>query len=482
MPGDALNLDGYIRVSSVRGRSGESFISPDDQRDRIAAWAASRGVEIAEWHVDLDQSGGTLERPGLDKLMDRIRSGATGGVAVAYVDRLSRADVGDALRLVEEIHDLGGRFAALDLGIDPTTPFGEFGMTLMLALGRMQRRRIADGWAVAKERAVNRGVHGHASFGYRKSNGRGTPLEPDPDLAVIVRALFRRRVEGGSWAALARWMDTQAPPRKGGLWTPRAVETIVKNPVYKGEARYGQLVNASAHEPIVERELWDAAQEARGLRPARGEPWLLSGLVRCAGCRHRLVPATVGQVKHKVYRCKQRHNAGVCPSPAYIQRGLLEPYVERLFLERYRDVGLGAKIADAGLEAARGQLANAEAEVASYVANTSVRESLERLGGEHFQAGLDARVGRVVEAREAFDRLRRETMGLSLGPVLAVWGDLSVPERRRVLGEGVDAVFLRRMRVAGLSLDARVKVFWRGEAPHDLPGPGLRFELRGLEW
>ena len=81
-------------------------------------------------HEDLDQSGGKLDRPGLNALLARIRAGETDGVIVSKLDRLSRLGVVDALRLVEEITEAGGSIAAVDLGIDPTTPFGEFGMTI----------------------------------------------------------------------------------------------------------------------------------------------------------------------------------------------------------------------------------------------------------------------------------------------------------------------------------------------------------------
>jgi site-specific DNA recombinase len=136
-----LQLDGYIRVSRVGGREGESFISPAEQRDRIAAWARSRDVAIDQWHSDLDETGGKLERPGLDAALDRVRNGQSGGIVVARLDRFSRAGVADALNVIDEIHEAGGQLAALDLGIDPTTPFGEFAMTIMLGLARMERRR-----------------------------------------------------------------------------------------------------------------------------------------------------------------------------------------------------------------------------------------------------------------------------------------------------------------------------------------------------
>src|SRR3954452_15777574 len=97
-----MRLDGYVRVSRVGGREGESFISPAVQREQIKRWASLRGVAIGKWHTDLDVSGGKLERPGLDAAMARIRAGKTGGLAVARLDRFSRAGVADALKVVEE--------------------------------------------------------------------------------------------------------------------------------------------------------------------------------------------------------------------------------------------------------------------------------------------------------------------------------------------------------------------------------------------
>jgi len=57
---------------------------------------------------------------------------------------ISRLGTADALKLVERITQAGGSIAAIDLGIDPATPFGEFGTTLMLALAHMERRRLTD--------------------------------------------------------------------------------------------------------------------------------------------------------------------------------------------------------------------------------------------------------------------------------------------------------------------------------------------------
>jgi hypothetical protein len=61
--------DGYIRVSRVGGRSGESFISPAEQRSAIEDWARRTRTEIVDWHEDLDYSGGRSTAPAF-----RLRS------------------------------------------------------------------------------------------------------------------------------------------------------------------------------------------------------------------------------------------------------------------------------------------------------------------------------------------------------------------------------------------------------------------------
>src|SRR4051794_12750732 len=244
-----MKLDGYIRVSRVNGREGDSFISPDVQREQIERWAQLRGVEIAAWHTDLDQTGGKLKRPGLERALARIRGGKTGGLAVARLDRFSRAGVADALKVVEEIHDVGGEIAAVDLGIDPTTPFGEFAMTLMLGLARMQRRQIADGWKEAQRRAVDRGIHiaSKPPTGYVR--GDGGRLQPKPDDAPHIAEVFRRKADGASWRDLALYLRKHRVESPYGTthWQPRALSHLISNRAYLGEARCGEFVNAKAH-------------------------------------------------------------------------------------------------------------------------------------------------------------------------------------------------------------------------------------------
>ena len=116
-------VDGYVRVSSTAGRSGESFISPGEQRASIEAWARATGTTIAEWHEDLDQSGGSLDRPAFQAALERCRAGLTGGIVAAKLDRLTRS-VSDLGVLLEDAREHGYNVVAIDLGVDLHSPNG----------------------------------------------------------------------------------------------------------------------------------------------------------------------------------------------------------------------------------------------------------------------------------------------------------------------------------------------------------------------
>ena len=149
-------FDGYIRVSRRMGRKGPGYISQTVQREAIARWAAYRGVEIAAWHVDEDESGGTQERPGLRAAIRRIESGETEGIACWRLNRFAR-NVAGAIEDVERIQSLGGHLAFVEEDIDPTGPFGSFILTVLLAVATLERDNMVAGWQTAMYEVVTPG-------------------------------------------------------------------------------------------------------------------------------------------------------------------------------------------------------------------------------------------------------------------------------------------------------------------------------------
>ena len=469
-----ITLDAYLRVSKVAGREGESFISPDVQLEQIEQWAKLRGVKIAKVHKDLDVSGGKLHRPGLDALMERIRKGETGGIAVAKLDRLSRASVADALNLVEEINDHGGVIAAVDLGIDPATPFGEFAMTIMLALARMERQRITASWDDATTRAIERGVHiGHGQHhGFTKdADGR---LHVDPVQSLVVRDIFRRRAQRQTWSSIARWLEEEHPRDNGLHWTHQTVRSTVRNRIYTGAAFFGDKLNPDAHEPIVTLAEFDAANAVEGGRTAspnaRPQP-LLAGILRCAGCRYVMTKVNDPDGNIRGYKCNRKQTTGECPDPAWVT----SDEIERLAVWYFGWWHFQAKRQPyrpdlTAVEDAEAKLADLERRLA-LVAEDDAR--LEALGPERFNRDLARRSAEIERARVELDKARAAVEQDSNRPILLEdeWDTLSQDERHAIMRRGIDSIYVKR---GDEPLGDRVWFRWAGEDTLDRPRRGGR--------
>jgi DNA invertase Pin-like site-specific DNA recombinase len=308
---------------------------------------AARGFEAGEVVSDLDFSGGTMDRPGLNRALGRVRDGTSGGIVVARVDRFARTLRG-ALDVLEELERAGGVLIECDgQGWDTTTSMGRFGRDLVLRIGQLYREQVSEQWEDARRKAIERGVHpvAYAPYGYTRERGQG--LVPDPETADHVRSLFRLRSQHASWRELCEHLERNGVPSpRGGRWTITTVRQVVMNRVYMGEARTGSHVNASAHEPLVTRSVWNAAQLPHPGRIRRGtEGARLAGLVFCASCGGRLTPELPSERTRQwgvergcgYYKCRSRYagtNSG-CTDRALARMDELDALVLDAYLKRY---------------------------------------------------------------------------------------------------------------------------------------------------
>ncbi len=145
--------DGYIRVSRRAGREGESFISPEVQRKKIAALAKLHEVETFTWWEEIDQSGAKLERPMFQQALARCEAGETGGIVVARLDRFARSAV-DALSSIRRLNDAGARLVSVEDNFDGSTPMGRFAIGILILIAELELERIKSGWEIAVRQAV----------------------------------------------------------------------------------------------------------------------------------------------------------------------------------------------------------------------------------------------------------------------------------------------------------------------------------------
>jgi site-specific DNA recombinase len=466
MTPNGLNLDAYIRVSKVAGRAGESFQSPEQQRERIESWAQVHGHTLM-WHEpELDVSGGTMSRPVFDQIMQRVRSGQTDGLIVAKLDRFARTLVG-ALATLEEFERHGAVLVSVADNIDLSTPMGKAFLRILLVFAELERDRIKESWEAATANAVARGIH-IAKFpltGYDR--GPDKRLVPN-ELAPAIREAFLMRGAHRSHTEIARKLNQIARRPNNGLWTPPMVQRLLKNRAYTGVAYRGENINPAAHEGIVTTAEWQAAQLAPVRSERRGKlPNLLGGIARCAACRYVLVPKVAGSSRGgewPSYRCSTLHTAGVCPAPASVNRRKLDNFIESVWREQMAGEVVSVKHQSASLQAVTESLSVAQEELQAFASDLTAR----RLLGQRYHAALEVRARAVDEAQIAVQRV---VGSMSNAGGVQNYDELPIEARKRILGSSIDAVIVKRGH-ARIPIEDRVMILWRGEGPDDLPRRG----------
>lgn len=445
---------GYIRVSRRMGREGPGYISKDVQREAIQRWADYRAVQIVAWLEDEDESGGTQNRPGLREAMGRVEAGEVDGIACWRLNRFAR-NVSEALRDVKRVQGAGGALAFVEEDIDPTGPFGEFILTVLLAVGALELNNVKAGWRTTKERANARGAYnGPTPVGYvRVADGdRRGCLDRDPATAPAVREAFVVAGRDGLDATI----DHLREALPSMTWQKHTVRRLLGQRVYLGEVRCGELVNPSAHEPIVSRVEFEAAQRVVDApveqRRARGS-FPLSHVAKCASCGGHMVGGRGGADSRRMYRC-----AAKCPDGVATSADPLEAYVVDVLRGAFDHPGFQVGGDGSDTSAAEDALLEAEQELEAFAADTRARKQL----GHRYHPALDLRVQAVEDAREALHAMLAQSEQAQFVAPAELWDELEPAELAEVLRAGLDSVIVARGRgpVAG-----RVQVVPKGMDP-----------------
>lgn len=487
-------FDAVIRVSRVAGRKGDAFMSPAEQREAIERRAAQDDVTIAQWWDETDSvSGGTVDREGLQAAIARAVAGRVDGILVAKVDRFARTVQG-GLSAINQLEDAGRELWSAREGVivgdEEATATDKLMRTFFLMLAQWQRDTLTEGWAATRRRHIANGVPNHAKYGYDKDPVTRR-LVPRPDEAPWVEPIFQHRADDGwTWERLADWLTEEgAPTRDGGGWAVSSVRQIIQSRVYLGEIRSGEIVNEAAHDPLVSFELWQRANTTNKT-PQRREAgqFLLSGLLRCAGCGVRMAgrsdQVTSGgkMYYYRYYVCRRRHSFGRCPNPARVRADDVERIVDQAFQDKFL-TGWKARpsVSTEELDAALAAQAEAEAELSAFLTSPATAEMRKALGDQWVEEGQRARLNRVVEAREAVTEARNALMGVALPADLAEeWPDLDVEDQRAFLSDGFEVVTVARGRGPA---ETRTRLWTRDDpgCPRNLPGVGGGNAITSIE-
>ncbi|MCV2880387.1 recombinase family protein [Sedimentimonas flavescens] len=281
----------YTRKSSEDGLE-QDFNSLDAQREACEAYVASQRHEgwkpLPARYDDGGISGGTLERPGLQRLLADIDAGRVEMVVVYKIDRLTRS-LADFAKLVERLEAAGCSFVSVTQAFNTSSSMGRLTLNVLLSFAQFEREvtaeRIRDKIAASKNKGLWMG--GLAPLGY----------DPHPDKtrrelvvnereADTVRSLFDLYLQHGCLNATVRAAEATGLRSKlrsyddgrqtgGRPFTRGQIHHLLTNPVYRGLIRHKSRCWPAAHPAIIDAATWDAVQErlqqaARRRRGARG--------------------------------------------------------------------------------------------------------------------------------------------------------------------------------------------------------------------
>lgn len=331
----------YARLSAEDGgRKGADTI--ETQIELVTSYVSQRSyLSLYDTYIDNGESGKDFDRPAWQRLMDDVRTGRVDCICVKDLSRFSRNYI-ETIEFLEKIFPfMGVRFVSVNDGYDNQAP-GNNNEGLIIALKSLVNdqylkdisRKICSSVQAKRERGEY--TRGFAPFGYMKAEGEKGRLEPDPEIALVIRDIFRWRLDGMSHLAICKRLDEEGIPTpneylrrkhdnkdmygseyfKSVIWRAATLKGILRSPVYIGTVETGKesqrlfehkpctdvpreqwAITENAHEPIVSRELWDAVQTVEATtraayaksaqRPERTEN-IFKGFIICGSCGSKM--------------------------------------------------------------------------------------------------------------------------------------------------------------------------------------------------
>ncbi len=352
----------YTRKSSEEGLE-QAFNSLDAQREACEAFIVSQKHEgwsvLPEFYDDGGISGGTMNRPALQRLLADIAGGRVDVVVVYKVDRLTRS-LADFAKIVEAFDAKGVSFVSVTQQFNTTTSMGRLTLNVLLSFAQFEREvtgeRIRDKIAASKRKGMWMG--GRVPLGY---DIQDRALVVNESEATIVRHIFRRYAELGSVHALKAELDADGVvgkhridrfgrPGGGKPFTRGALYLLVQNRLYRGDIAHKGAVYPGQHDAIVDADLWERCQERiasnrvdRATGTGIAAPSLLMGLVHDdAGVRMTPTHANKNGTQYRYY-VSQNLVRGERADPTSTALRLPAGDLERLVQQR-----LAAFLGDAG--------------------------------------------------------------------------------------------------------------------------------------
>ncbi len=435
----------YRRVST--DKQVDEGYSLDVQLEKLRAYSKTlSNVREVRDYMDDGFSGSTLDRPGIQRLIQDIEAGEITHVIVVKLDRLSRSQK-DTLHLIEDVMiPANVAFISILESFNTDTAFGRAMVGILSVFAQLERENIFERTRGGMQKRVEKGYWpggGRTPYGYDYDSAKGV-LVPN-EQAETVRYVYDRYLAGESMQTIADSLDLKYEKLVYNIITRKSNAGYI---VYKGEEYQGR------HEPIIPLETYERAMELLAERSAAKlvtrTSHLLTGLCRCGVCGAKMRYMKWGKAGYKLVCYSQQRSKQYlvrdpnCDGPAPFAEDVEEGVVQTLFaVSRERLEGARKSVESGSLvKMLQEQLKKAEAK-------------LRRLYGLYGDSGDTYLLEAIKAAREDVDRLNEaieaeRTKGASTRTAMSVyqrlegirdvWPYMSVQEQRVILVSVVEGI------------------------------------------
>jgi len=226
---------GYVRVST--DRQAEQGVSLEAQEAKIRAMATVQSADLLDVIVDGGESAKSLNRPGLQRLLDLINAGKVEAVIVAKLDRLTRS-VKDLCGLLELFEKRKVALISVAESLDTGSAAGRLVITIMAAVSQWEREVIGERTRDALRHKRGKGERvGNIEYGYRLS-ADGIHVELDPAEQAALAAIRRLRAGGHSLRSVAGVLNENGHrTRRRTQWRLESVVRAINQDAAKGQQR-----------------------------------------------------------------------------------------------------------------------------------------------------------------------------------------------------------------------------------------------------